>query len=79
MTKIIIALVAVSALIGLWYTIPYLKNNNGDDIYLFVESGSVFTKANKDASYTPLSQKKVLVKNGSYVKNRSGIGPYCFP
>lgn len=79
MTKIIIALVAVGALIGVWYAVPSFKNNNKNEAYLFVESGNVFTKPNKDANYIALSEKKVLVKNGSYIKTEVGLAHIVFP
>ncbi len=78
MMKIILGLVAIGALIGLASFVPSSKKGT-QDIIVFVESGNVFTKENSEGTYTPLTEKKVLVANGSYVKTEKGLAHVVFP
>ena len=80
MTKIIIGVAALVLLIGIGYTtMPSFINNSSSDIYVFVESGNVFVKENKDATYVPVSEKKIAIKTGAYVKTEIGNAHILFP
>lgn len=76
--KLILGIVAIGALIGLASFVPSIKKEN-QDIFVFVESGNVFTKERSEGTYVLLSEKKVLVTNGSYVKTEKGLAHVVFP
>jgi hypothetical protein len=78
MIKIILGLVAIGALIGVASTLPSMKGGS-KDIYAYVEYGTASVKETEGGTYSPLSEKKQRVKNGSYVKTEKGIVHIVFP
>lgn len=75
--KIIIGIVAVAVVLGLGYM--FSSKKSAQDIYVFVESGKVSTKENKEGSYMELTEKKKVLKTGAFVRTEAGLAHVLFP